>query len=491
MRLLPRTPRGTWLLAGLAWAAAWAAVWWALPVQPRVEWQAPWSCELLGFFGDGRTLVTLDSPARDRLGRVRFWDVETGAPQNLLPGGAGESAVAAALTPDGRSVLVTVARNARAVPPEYQVRLYQPGNPDGRVLLTSDRFTLAGTLMLSSDGRALASYASDPTDTRPYQAHLRVGDIWDCERQELVASFPNLVGMTFSPDGRWLAVQFPAPPLRLPGTGQEKLPPGVTLWDVAGRRPAAHTLQSRDAWFLRFVPGSNALVAVATRDQNSTLTIWDTAAGQERVRRAIRGEPVFTPDGADVLVATNDYRPGVGPGPTVPHFLGWGLSRWTWATGEHRYRDVRPGGAGEGAAGPPLVSPDGRVAAVPTSRRWPPDRVRLIGQALKRWTGLDWLDGRTDERTRFVTTEDARSLGTVPTAKQSAFSPDGCLLASLYPDEEQSHWRVVKVWDVPPRTSLSWLLGSAALVALPVAWLARWWTSRSRPREEADRPRGP
>jgi hypothetical protein len=132
MRLLPRTPRGTWLLAGLAWAAAWAALWWALPVRPRVEWQAPCSSQLIGFLGDGRTLVTLDNPARDRLCRVRFWDADTGAPQRLLPGAEGESAAAAALTPDGRSVLVTVARNARAVPPEYQVRLYQPGDPDAR-----------------------------------------------------------------------------------------------------------------------------------------------------------------------------------------------------------------------------------------------------------------------------------------------------------------------------------------------------------------------
>jgi hypothetical protein len=354
------------------------------------------------------------------------------------------------------------------------------------VLLNSDRFTLAGTLMLSPDGKALASHATDLSDTRPYRSHPRVGDLWDCERQERVVSFSELAGMAFSPDGRWLAVRSPYPPQTPQGAWLEGAPRGVTLWDVAGRRPAAHTLQSRDTWFLQFVPGGDALVAIVTRDQN--ITIWDAAAGQERVRRAIRGEPVFTPDGADVLVVTNDFRPGIGPGPAGRNFLGWGLSRWAWATGEHRYRDVRPG-AGESAAGPPLVSPDGRVAAVPTRRSWPPDWAVPIGQELKRWTGLDWLDARMDERIRFVTTADAHSLGTVPTAKQSAFSPDGRLLAALYPDEEHSHWRVVKVWDVPPRTPLSWLLGSAALVALPAAWLARWWTSRSGPRAEADRPR--
>jgi hypothetical protein len=35
MRLLPRSRRGTWLLAGALWCAACAVWWWALPVAPR------------------------------------------------------------------------------------------------------------------------------------------------------------------------------------------------------------------------------------------------------------------------------------------------------------------------------------------------------------------------------------------------------------------------------------------------------------------------
>src|SRR4051794_6534525 len=38
IRLLPRTLRGTWLLAGMVGVAGCGVLWWALPYRPRISW---------------------------------------------------------------------------------------------------------------------------------------------------------------------------------------------------------------------------------------------------------------------------------------------------------------------------------------------------------------------------------------------------------------------------------------------------------------------
>src|SRR5439155_15280875 len=47
MPLLPRSRRGTWLLAAAVWLAACAGLWWALPVLPRGEFRLPKGAELV------------------------------------------------------------------------------------------------------------------------------------------------------------------------------------------------------------------------------------------------------------------------------------------------------------------------------------------------------------------------------------------------------------------------------------------------------------
>jgi hypothetical protein len=41
MPLVPRSRRGTWLLAGVVWLGACAMWWWMLPVVPRAVLQLP------------------------------------------------------------------------------------------------------------------------------------------------------------------------------------------------------------------------------------------------------------------------------------------------------------------------------------------------------------------------------------------------------------------------------------------------------------------
>src|SRR5262249_18484417 len=77
MRLLPRTERGTWLLAGVVWLAACGAFWWFLPPLPR--WKLPAPNWFLGFLPDKRTgILVADDSAGGFRGPIQVWDVPTG-----------------------------------------------------------------------------------------------------------------------------------------------------------------------------------------------------------------------------------------------------------------------------------------------------------------------------------------------------------------------------------------------------------------------------
>src|SRR5437667_9293836 len=54
MRFLPRSRRGTWLLAGAVWLAACAGGWWTLPVMPRGELRLPHDIDLVGLLPGGQ-----------------------------------------------------------------------------------------------------------------------------------------------------------------------------------------------------------------------------------------------------------------------------------------------------------------------------------------------------------------------------------------------------------------------------------------------------
>src|SRR3954468_12081668 len=91
MRLLPRTPCGTILLAVLVGAAGVAALGFGLPPRPRLAWTPPEPAELVGFLHDGRTLLTLnhDPASLDPAGPLRRWDVAAGSETTIRLPGAG------------------------------------------------------------------------------------------------------------------------------------------------------------------------------------------------------------------------------------------------------------------------------------------------------------------------------------------------------------------------------------------------------------------
>src|SRR4051794_36624212 len=89
MRLLPRTRRGTWLLAVLVWAVGCTALWWAVPPRPRAEWALTPAdqCMPVAFVPGRRAVLTYPLVAvgdsHVTRGPVRLWDADTGRVSEL------------------------------------------------------------------------------------------------------------------------------------------------------------------------------------------------------------------------------------------------------------------------------------------------------------------------------------------------------------------------------------------------------------------------
>jgi hypothetical protein len=452
MCLLPKTPRGTWLLAGLVWVAFCTWTWWALPVRPRLKLQAPYGCIPVGFLAGGHTLVTLDEwGTPDRPSLVRLWDAETGTPLATLPKWGGEASRSAIITPDGKSILVGWSRYApdRLPAAQYRFSLHRPDDLLGRTLLedsslVNDRWGLS--VVPSPDGKTLAV-------VRGMGSQERNTELWDGERQELLASFPECY-FDFSPDGRWFAAL--ALQRKQPKSRPETPAPGIVLWDVTHRRQAERVvrLPQPSDWF-RFIAGEKALLAVRCGEE---LVIWDVAAERELARRELSTGLDFCTLGSDILIidrAPNGVRL---------------LSRWSWQTGEYRYRDVclaepdpRPD---SGQIRGPL-SPEDRVVVSHVLHTVPGWR---IGPWVKRWTGLDLFNGKLVPRLWLFDSNDGRMLGEVPNAPWGVLSRDGRSLATVSAPDE----RTVQLWNVPPRKSLATLSVIAALAAVVLAGFAKW-----------------
>src|SRR5436190_24076803 len=83
MRLLPRTPRGIWLLAGIVWLACCGVLWWALPIRPRADWNDSGVKQFVGFVPARRAFVTHSYRVPDAkhprgigCGPLRFWEAD-------------------------------------------------------------------------------------------------------------------------------------------------------------------------------------------------------------------------------------------------------------------------------------------------------------------------------------------------------------------------------------------------------------------------------
>jgi hypothetical protein len=117
------------------------------------------------------------------------------------------------------------------------------------------------------------------------------------------------------------------------------------------------------------------------------------------------------------------------------------------------------------------VSPDGGAVLARRS-------VEPALSALWRWLRARGVPVSVSDapsrRARLVATDTERVLLDVAdTGGPYLFSSDGRLLAAQVGAD-------VRVWDMPPRTPMTWFPAAAVLLALPVAALAHWRTRRLR-----------
>ena len=70
---LPRTPRGTWLLTGVVWAAGSAVLWWVLPQRPRADWAVGPQQIWVGFIPNRRAFVTYSFGDGPECGPLSFF----------------------------------------------------------------------------------------------------------------------------------------------------------------------------------------------------------------------------------------------------------------------------------------------------------------------------------------------------------------------------------------------------------------------------------
>jgi hypothetical protein len=118
-----------------------------------------------------------------------------------------------------------------------------------------------------------------------------------------------------------------------------------------------------------------------------------------------------------------------------------------------------------------MTSPDGGTLLVGGVNRPSP----LVTLAMRYGLPVPFLAWKS-RRARVWSAATGEALGDVPAdTSRACWSPDGQLLATL--DEGGQR---VQVWNIPPRKRLAWLVLLAAVLAVPVVWVARRRVRRLR-----------
>ena len=254
----------------------------------------------VAFAPDGKTLA---SASRDRT--VRLWDVPIGAARAILRGHPNQVRCVR-YSADGRLLISGGWRDGPMLPSGLvdAIRLWDPAT--GRPLACD---LLAGLSVAPDPAAArrapgpgsLYNLAVTP-DGRTLAADLDTGrpgiTLWDLPGRRFLGTLPGANSrclVAVAPDGRTLAVA------GIHG-------PGVRLWDVATRAPIGEfTASVRDVCALGFAPDGRTL-AVGLVD--GTATIRDVATRE--VRGVLRGYAnqitslAFTPDGRTLATGGRD-----------------------------------------------------------------------------------------------------------------------------------------------------------------------------------------
>jgi hypothetical protein len=454
MRLAPRTPRGTWLVATAVWIAGVAAVEAVLPVVPRATWPLPAPGHLLGFADGGRTLVTsayvqpgplccfgplpgiwdsVPSPP------VRFWDVASGA--ECQPAWAGEAWLGDARVSPAGHMLRPAGWHHRW----NDVVSVPAGGPAVRV--PDHAAALAGAAAVPPADRWLV-YA--PASDR---YRLRV---WDLHARREAGALPaGEVGVFRSADGRFVGTYAVAAS-------------AARVWDLDTLRPAATVPLPADHHpYDMAVSADGRVVAVATAGAANlgAVRVFDTAGGREVFDAGPADALALTPDGRTLITAGYSSASG-----------GTDLTLWDVTTcrprADHRITDTP-----RSLRLDRCLSPDGRwlVAGLGGPRSHPLNRIA-------EWLGLGRPFPEPRDYTGILDVRTGRWAGELPTYLGTvAWAADGRTVATT--DEAGGQ---VQLWDVPPHPPGSRLATAAAGLGLFTAALVGLHHRRLRRQNAAE-----
>jgi hypothetical protein len=472
MRMLPRSARGTWLLAAAAWVGGCVALWYALPEVPRATLRLPIDADLVGFGPNGESALT----RRDIEPNVGALDLLE-LPSGRLLSTFFERYRSDWLTILGKSADHRIWLVGADVAPERQI--FKLDLAARTVDALPSRFAeLAANWppTLAPNGRICVF--PDPikhAETEHLPGYETV--VWDVVNNRQRGVLPGPYSQfAFSADGRSVAAEvlqqdcvriFDLDSLAVRGTLSAPSKSFVNRLVVSddGTRAAVEFSESPsdqhrglNRTFINAGPYRAELPRGGLCVQTADLSCFDVVTGKASIRAKL-AQSQFAASGR-VLIANG--------GGADDEFI----CAYDTANGRIRYSIPRhPVDEWE-------VSPDGRTLFhIPDES--PIGPVEKIVHSI----GLPWpfAPAIGYARAQLYATIDGRHLGSIPARRPKTVDflespvmafrwfPDGQTLATM-PDPEHSN--VWELWDIPPRKPLTWFALAAVGLALPLAWLA-------------------
>jgi WD40 repeat protein len=374
------------------------------------------------FSADGRRVLTVTEQRRPGMESVtvQVWDAAKGEAVGK-PFLSSVGLVAAALTPDGRRVVVVGSdKVARLWDPETEKQVSVPLNHGGGLTQAA----------LSADGRLLLTAGLD-----------RTARVWQAATGQPAApplKHPDaVIAASFSADGR-----------RVLTVSRDR---AVRLWDAASgeltagplRHPAAVTQAA-------FSPDGRQLLTACA---DGEVRVWDAATGEEALpglrHAAAVQEAAFSPDGAAVLTreggAVRLWDLTVGEPPAPPPAEDGGR---TWFSPDSRHALLLHRSEGE------IFTLDkGQPVGAPLKPKFPISSAAFSadGKLLLTVGNEDRTDGEGEVRLWDAATGAAvgAPLEHIRAVTEASFSADGRRVLTVCEDKK------VRVWDAATGQQLS------------------------------------
>jgi WD40 repeat protein len=452
MPLLPRSRRGTLLLAGAVWLTACAGYWWVLPVVPRGVMKLPEWSHLIALGPDSATAIVerlLTDPRGDpqhRAHALELLQVPSGRQIARLADNC-QSVTHAGTSKDGRvSVLYLSRANSTGL-----LRFDWISRTAQELSIGPIRSGYSWRPALSPDGRFFFF-------ERPGKERTR--GIWDVVHDRLGGILPNASSdFCFAADSRSIAV----------GSSNRKLQ--VCVFDLATLAPTATFLGVGEHDMQPVGLTADGVCATlscwydAKETAHGEFCCWDVSTGRQLYRESVGRAHVR----CGFKMASVRTVPQIGSG--ALRFFDFATLRWCPHTFECNHCELSPDGQ-------TVLILDPNFSHNPRQELVERLRLPLLYEeggtfrlcAHDGPTGKHLGDIILEWRPRMTVRVGGSPYGLV-------WSPDGTSVAAASFSYERGTWCL---WDIPPRKSLTWFAAGAAMFALPIAMIARRRVRRLR-----------